>query len=103
MVVADHPRDFPRPVLVLPEMDELAFTDPFGVFVPRMMKLVYARLQQAVSLHVEDLQRAGDKFARHLSADIFPDAVCQGSLAERHSSLIVVELYVIHKERFEFR
>src|ERR1700733_6117223 len=103
MVVADHPCDFPRSVLVLPEMDELAFADAFGILVPGMMKLMHARLQQAVSLPVEDLQGAGNQLARLLSGDIFSGGGGEGCPAERHSTLIVVELDIIHEERLELR
>jgi len=101
MVIADHARDFPRAVFVLPQMNELAFAHSFGVVMAGMVKPVNAHLNKAVTLHVVDLQRSGNKFAGDFAADIFLDAVGQGRLAKRKAALIVVELNIVDKGRCE--
>src|SRR5271155_4307327 len=82
-------------------MDELAFADPFGIIVAGVVEAVYAHLDKAVILHVVDLQRSGDEFARDLAADVFLDAVGQSRLAQGDAALIVVELDIVHKEGCE--
>src|SRR4051812_44913718 len=92
MVVTHNTCDLPCTVLELPQVNELPFAYALGILVPRMVKAVHTEFEHAVSLHVVDLQRARDKLARHLSADVVLDAVGQGRAAERHSTLIVKKL-----------
>src|SRR6266481_8915363 len=98
VVVADHPRNLPCAVFVLPQMDELPFANPFGVFMARMVKAVHSHLHRAIALHVINLQRPRDEFPRHSAADILFDAIGQCRSAERHATLIVIELHVLDKE-----
>src|SRR6202011_3116040 len=64
VVVADHACDLPGSVFVLPQMNELAFANSDGVFVTGMVKAVNPDFERAISLHVIDLQRPGNEFAR---------------------------------------
>lgn len=101
MVVAHDAGDFPGAVFVLPQVNEFAFSDSFGVFVAGMVEAVNADLESAVSLHVIDVQAAGDEFAGDLAADVFLDAVGQGRSTEGDAALIVIELYVFVDEGSE--
>src|SRR2546423_12320288 len=66
-----------------------------------MMEAMHARLQHAVSLHVEHLKRAGNQLTGRLAADVFLDAIGECRLAQSNAPLIVIELDVIHKEGSE--
>ena len=101
MVVAHDAGDFPGAVFVLPQVNEFAFADPFGVFVAGMVEAVNAHLQSAVTFHEINVQAAGNEFAGDLAADVFLDAVGQGNFAEGHAALIVVELDVFVDEGSE--
>jgi hypothetical protein len=52
MVVADGPGNFPGAVFILPEMNELAFTDALGFLMPRVVETVDADLDRGIALHV---------------------------------------------------
>src|SRR5437762_13633346 len=69
VVVADHSRNLPRSILVLPQVDELSLSDSHFL-VPWMMKSVDTRLTHSVSLHVKDLQRSRNQLPRRLPADV---------------------------------
>src|SRR4051812_34253579 len=99
VVVANHARDLPGAILVLPQMDELAFTHPDLGLVPRMMKVVNTGFERAVSFHMKSLH--ADEFARGLAADVFLQAVGQRRLAERDTSLIMVKLHIVNEEGFK--
>jgi hypothetical protein len=101
MVVADHAGNFPCAIFVSPQMNESPFAHSFGVVMPRMMKAVNTHLDCAVALHGIDLQRFRHEFSRDLAADIFLRAVGQCSFAQRHSTLIVIELHIFVDERGE--
>src|ERR1051326_564484 len=75
MVVADHPRNLPRPILVLPQMNELPLAHAFDIFVPGMVKAMHPHLKRAVPLHGINLQRPWDQLPRNLAADIFLHAI----------------------------
>src|SRR5207248_6642681 len=92
VVIADYARDLPGSILELPEMNELPFADPFGIFVSGMMKPVHPRLQHPVSLHRENLQR--DELSRNLTADILLNTVGQSGFTQSDPALIVIELRV---------
>ena len=72
MVVAEHARDLPRSIFVLPQVNELPFTVP-DLRMSRMMKPMRAHLDRAVTLHVIDLERAGNELARSRSTNILFD------------------------------
>src|SRR5258708_40066374 len=67
MVIADHPRNLPRSILVLPQLNELRLTH---ITVPRVMKAMHPNLHRAVSVQRIHLQRSGDQLPYHLSADV---------------------------------
>ena len=50
MVVADGPRNFSRAVFVLPQMNELAFTDALGFLMSRDVEAMDAHLDHAIAL-----------------------------------------------------
>ena len=50
MVEADYPRDPPRAIFVLPDMDELRFADNAVILFPQVEEAVHANLNRAVSL-----------------------------------------------------
>jgi hypothetical protein len=101
VVIADGAGDLPGSIFELPEMDELAFSVS-DLGVSGMVEAMHAGFEQAVSLHVKNLQRTRDEFARGIATDVLLHAFGQGRGAERNASLIVVELYVVDKERLEF-
>jgi len=101
MVVADNPGNFPRAVFVLPEMNELAFTDALGFLMSRVVEAVDAHLDRAIALHVIHLQSAWNEFAGRFAADILLDAVGQCRFADGDTALIVVKLDIVDKERAE--
>ncbi len=82
VVVAEDAGDFPGAVLVLPEVDEPAFADTFGIFVAGVMEAVDAHLDRAIAFHMKDLQCAGHEFSSDLAANIFPYAVGESGLAQ---------------------
>jgi hypothetical protein len=61
MVVADGPGNFPRAVLVLPQMNELAFTDALGFLLSRVVETMDAYLDRATALPVVCLERVGSQ------------------------------------------
>jgi len=101
MVVADGPCDFPGAVFVLPQMNELPFTDALCFLMSRMVETMDAHLDRAIALHVIHLQRPWNEFAGSFAADILFDAVGQRGLAEGDATLIVVKLDILDKERAE--
>src|ERR1700681_1300833 len=101
VVVAHDAGDFPGPVFVLPQVNEFAFADPFGVFVAGMVEAVNAHFDRSVSLHIKDVQAAGNEFPRRLAANVFLDAVGQGCSAQGHAALVVIELDVFVNEGSE--
>jgi hypothetical protein len=58
MVVADGPGNFPRAVFVLPQMNELAFTDALGFLMSRVVETMDAHLDGAIALPVVHLKSA---------------------------------------------
>ena len=84
-------------------MNELAFADSDGVFVARMVKAVNTDLERAVSLHVIDLQRPGNEFARGSAANVFLYAFGEGGVAKSDSALIVVKLHAVGDEGRKLR
>lgn len=54
VVVADHSRDLPCSILILPEVDELSFSDSH-LLVAWVMKSVDTSLEHPIALHVINL------------------------------------------------
>src|SRR5579871_3904101 len=102
MVIAHHAGNSPGAVLVLPKMNEAAFADSFSIFMTWMVEPVYTHFNRAVTLHIENMKRSRDTFARGLSADVFLDAFGSCGAAEGYSALIVIELDVFGEEGSEF-
>src|SRR5579859_951768 len=98
VVVTHHPGNSPRAVLVLPEVDEAAFADTFGIFVAGMMETMNAHFNRSIAFHVKDLQGGRQEFARRLTANVFLYAFGQGRAAKSNSTLIVIELDVFVEE-----
>jgi len=95
MVVADDPCNFPRAVFVLPQMNELAFTDALGFLVSRVVETMDAHLDRAIALHVIHLQRPWNEFAGRFATDILLYAVGQCGLAERERKFPAARLTAI--------
>src|SRR5712692_7853120 len=98
MIVADDAGNSPGTVFVLPEMNELAFTNRFGVVMAGVVKAVIAHLHRTIALHVINLQCPGNEFAGHFAANILLDALRQVLPAKSYATLVVVELHVFHKK-----
>ena len=54
VVIADHPRNLPRPILVLPQMNELRLAH---IAVPRMVKAMHPNLHRSIPMDRIHLQR----------------------------------------------
>src|SRR5258708_30084654 len=52
VVVTDDARDFPCAVFVLPQMNELPFTNGFCVLMSRVVKTMNSNFDRAIALHV---------------------------------------------------
>ncbi len=102
VVVTDHASDLPGTVLVWPQVNELAFANPNGVLVARMVEAVNAYLERAVSFHVIDLHRPRNQFPGGLAADVVLYALGQCCSSQGDSALIMIKLHVIDKECSEF-
>src|SRR5258708_18297171 len=96
MVIADHPRNLPRTILVLPQLNELRLTH---ITVPRVMEAVHPNLHRAVSMQRIHLQRSGDQLPCHLSADVLFNGVQKRLLPHRQPRLVMIKLQVIGDER----
>jgi len=70
MVVPDGPVNFPRAVFVLPEMDELAFTDALGFLASRVVETMDIHLDRAIALPVAHLPRDWGGFADRFVTDM---------------------------------
>src|SRR5580692_4268691 len=101
MVVANGSGNFPRAVFVLPEMNELAFTDGLGILMSRVMEAMDTHLDRAIALHVIHLQRPWNEFTGRFTADILFYAVGQCGFAEGEATLVVVKLDILDKEGAE--
>src|SRR5216683_2285462 len=101
MVITDHSRNLPGPILVLPQMNELRLTPHIMVLRPRMVKAMHPDLHCSIAMDRVYLKRPRNQLARRLPADIVLDALRQRLPAQRHSALIVIELHILHKERAE--
>src|ERR1700746_1603346 len=101
MVIADDPGDFPRPVFVLPQVDEAPLADRFGILMTRMVKAVNADFHRAIALHVVNLQRRGQELSRRFAANVLLDALGQPRAAEGDAALVVVKLDVVYEEALE--
>src|ERR1700730_11038380 len=84
-------------------MNELAFADSDGVFVAGMVKAVNTDFERDVSLHVIDVQRRGNEFARGGAENVFPYAFGDGRVAKSDSALIVVKLHAVGDEGRKLR
>jgi hypothetical protein len=82
MVVAYGASNFPRPVFVLPEVDESAFADRLSVLMPWMVKAMNAHFDRPIALHVINLQRFGKKFSRRFAANVVLNAFRELCAAE---------------------
>src|SRR5580765_2479781 len=87
MVITQHPRHLPSPILVLPEMHKLPFPVP-NLRMPGMMKSVHSHFDRAISFHVVNLQAACDQFARCRRANVLLNRLDQRRPAQRDASLI---------------
>lgn len=103
MVVADDAGDLPGVVFIRPQVDKLAFAKRLCVIVAGVVEEVCSHLNRANAFHGMNLQRAFQKLARDLAADVVFDAFRQLRFAESDAALVVVELDVIGKERGEIR
>ena len=103
VVIADHAGDLPGSIFVLPQMNELTFANSDGVFVAGMVKAVNPDFERAVSLHVIDLQRPGNEFARGGATNVFLYAFGEGRVAKRDSALIVIKLHAVGDEGRKLR
>src|ERR1044071_2232841 len=90
MVVADHPRNLPRPILVLPQMNELPLAHPFRIVVPGMVKAMHSHFKRAIPLHGLNLQRPGTDLACTFPAFVFLCAFRKSSRSRRQATLVVV-------------
>src|SRR6266404_6676902 len=95
MVVTDDPRNLPRAVFVLPQMNELPLADCLCVVMSRVMEAVNTHLDRAIALHVINLQTAWNEFPGHFAADVLLYALGYFLFAEGYSTLIVIKLHVI--------
>src|SRR5258707_6946177 len=102
MVEADDPRDLPRSIFLLPEMDELGLADRFGSLVSRMVEAVYTDLHRAVFGNGIHLQRPRHKFSGHFAADVVLDALHQSLPSAAQASFIVINLKIVGKQHSEF-
>ena len=100
VVVAEHAADLPGAVLVEPEHGELGDARGSGVAV--FEEAVGADLDGADALHGVDAEGAGGELAGDVAADVFPDGLGEGGVAEGDASLVVIELDVVGDERGEF-
>ena len=88
---------FHEPSFVLPECDELGFSNVARV--TRMREPMDADLQGAKTLHGIDLKRAGNELSMHLSADVVLDGVDESLPSDSEAGLVVVELKVFRDQR----
>jgi len=95
MVVTDHPRNLPSPILVLPQMNESPLAYSLRILMPRMMKPVHTHLHRAITLHVMDLQRPRNQLPRSFPANILLNAVRQILPPQRNPALIVIKLHIL--------
>src|ERR1700732_1704423 len=98
MIVTDNARNLPRAVFVLPQMNELPFTNGLFVVISRVMKAMHTHFNRAVSFHVIDLQCSWNKLAGDFAADILFHAIGQISFAQRYAPLVMIKLHVIDKK-----
>src|SRR5882762_4898535 len=98
MVVTNHPRNLPSPILVLPQMNEQPLTHALRILMPRMMKPVHPHLHRPITLHVMHLQRPRNQFPRGFPANILLNAIRQILPPQRNPALIVIKLHILHKK-----
>lgn len=97
MVIADHPRDLPRPILELPKMNEPSFS-LIDLRMARVVETVHTGFQCAVSLHRKSLKASRYQLAGRLPANILFHAFRERLSPERHAALVVIELHVVHEK-----
>ena len=100
VIVADHAGDPPGAIFVLPEVNELRFAGCLGPDF-RLVEAMNSRLNRAIAVHGIYLERAGNQFPAHFAADVLFDLVGHGLAADGEPSFIVIELYIVRKERLE--
>src|SRR2546428_10173924 len=99
VIIAEHARDLPGTVLVLPEVDEPPLADRLRVFRLRVVEAMDTHLDRAVAIHGIHLQRPGNELSAHFAADVRLYALGQALPAQGHPTLVVVELHVVGDER----
>src|SRR5204863_6341187 len=90
MIVAQHSRDLPRSILVLPQVHESPLAHAFRILMARMMKTVHTHFNRSEPLHVKHLQSPWHQFPRNFAADIFLHALRQRRSTQSHAALIVI-------------
>src|SRR5688572_30099153 len=99
MVVADHPRYFPSPVLELPDVEKLRFTDTAGI--GGMKKTVRAHLNRPITRQRMHNHRSRHQLADHLPANVVFGHLQEITLADGESGLIVIKLQIVGEIRAE--
>src|SRR5215472_18256066 len=95
MVETHCSSDLPLAILQLPQSYEFCFTALLGVRIADMAEAVDADLHGAVILDRIHLERARDKFAVNLSADVGFDGGHERGAAVRSAGLVVIELEIL--------
>src|SRR6266849_4022633 len=70
MIKADHPRELPRTIFLLPQVNEFRLPHPLRLLVPRMMKAVHTNLHCAIGRDRVHLERPRNQLPRHFTSGI---------------------------------
>ena len=97
MLVADDSRDFPYPVVVMPDGHEFGISDI--VWLVGMMEAMNSDFDRSVSLQGIDLKGILEQGALYFAADVLFDGREKRRFPNHESCLVVIELEVIGNHR----
>src|SRR5580698_589802 len=98
MVKADHARDSPLSIFVLPQMDKPGFAHLAMVLCPWMQKAMDANLNCAITIQWINFQRPSYKLPLHLATEIVFDSGKNFFPPSCQTVLVMIKLHVFRPE-----
>lgn|SRR6266516_7447043 len=101
VIIADHSRDLPCAIFVLPEVNELRLAGWLPLFRLWVVEAMNTYLNRTIAMHGIHLKGPRNDLSAHFATDVLLYAFGQVLPAEGHSTLIVIELHIVYEERAE--
>src|SRR5207245_6522649 len=102
MIIAQHTRNLPRAVPVLPQMHKACFSLTVDRLGLGMQKTVHAQLDGSIAFHVVNLHSSRHQDSLCVAcADVVLDALGEFLPAQRYASLVMVKLHIVGQQAVE--